>query len=118
MEIGNVLSEAWALYRRHLGRFFLTALVVYAVLDLVTALADSAAGDSGAAAAARSDRRRDHRRPRDRYRPPAPRRAGALPADDLVDGGRCHRHRRQVGRRVVWPFARDRPRPRLDGVRA
>src|SRR5215210_1430161 len=50
MEIGNVLSEAWALYRRHLGRFFLTALVVYAVLDLVTALADSAAGDSVAAA--------------------------------------------------------------------
>jgi hypothetical protein len=49
VDIGNVLSEAWDLYKGHLGRFFLTALVVYAVLDLVSALADAAAGDSIAA---------------------------------------------------------------------
>jgi hypothetical protein len=50
VEIGGTLSEAWALYRRHLGRFFLTAFVVYVVLDLVSALADAAAGDSALAA--------------------------------------------------------------------
>src|SRR5262249_49361299 len=44
--IGDVLSEAWALYRRFLWQFFLTALVVFAVLDLLGALAAEAAGDS------------------------------------------------------------------------
>ena len=48
MEIGGVLGEAWSLYKRFLGRFFLTALVVYAVLDLLSALADRAIGDSAA----------------------------------------------------------------------
>lgn len=49
MAIGEVLSEAWALYRRYLWQFFLTALVVFAVLDLISALADAAAGDGAAA---------------------------------------------------------------------
>lgn len=46
MDIGVVLSEAWGLYRRFLWQFFLTALAVFAVLDLFSALADLAAGDS------------------------------------------------------------------------
>jgi hypothetical protein len=49
VDIGNVLGEAWSLFTRHLGRFFLTAVVVYAVLDLVSALANEAAGESTAA---------------------------------------------------------------------
>jgi len=47
--IGDVLGEAWGLYKRFLWQFFLTAFVVFAVLDLVSALAASAAGDSAAA---------------------------------------------------------------------
>jgi TRAP-type C4-dicarboxylate transport system permease large subunit len=43
--IGGVLSEAWNLYKRFLGRFFLTALIVFAILDLLSALAAAAAGD-------------------------------------------------------------------------
>lgn len=50
MSVGDTLSDAWSLYTRHLGRFFVTALVVYAVLDLFSALADAAAGDSTLAA--------------------------------------------------------------------
>ena len=50
MAIGEVLSEAWALYRRFLWQFFLTAFVVFLVLDLVSALAAAAAGDSSGAA--------------------------------------------------------------------
>jgi hypothetical protein len=46
VQIGDVLSEAWNLYKRFLWPFFLTALVVFAVLDLLSALAASAAGDS------------------------------------------------------------------------
>ncbi len=46
MTIGGVLGEAWSLYKRFLGRFFLTALVLFAVLDLISALADQVAGDS------------------------------------------------------------------------
>jgi hypothetical protein len=46
MDIGDVLSEAWNLYKRFLMQFFLTALVVFAVLDLLSALAGQAAGDS------------------------------------------------------------------------
>jgi hypothetical protein len=51
MSIGDVLREAWELYKRFLLQFFLTALVVFVVLDLISALANAAAGDSGAAAA-------------------------------------------------------------------
>lgn len=51
MAIGEVLGEAWVLYRRFLKQFFLTALVVFAVLDLLSALANSAAGDGAAAGA-------------------------------------------------------------------
>jgi hypothetical protein len=50
MDIGEVLKEAWSLYKRFLWQFFLTALVVFAVLDLLSALADQAAGDSVGAA--------------------------------------------------------------------
>jgi hypothetical protein len=46
VDIGEVLSEAWNLYKRFLWQFFLTALVVFAVLDLLSALAAAAAGDS------------------------------------------------------------------------
>jgi hypothetical protein len=46
--IGGVLGEAWNLYKRFLGRFFLTALVVFAVLDLLSALADQAVSNGAA----------------------------------------------------------------------
>jgi len=46
MQIGSVLGEAWGLYKRFFWKFFLTAFVVYAVLDLFSALANAAAGDS------------------------------------------------------------------------
>lgn len=46
MTVGGVLGEAWNLYKRFLGRFFLTALIVFAVLDLISALAAQAASDS------------------------------------------------------------------------
>jgi hypothetical protein len=46
VEIGSVLGEAWSLYKRFFWQFFLTAFIVYAVLDLLSALADAAAGDS------------------------------------------------------------------------
>ncbi len=49
MAIGDVLGEAWNLYTRFLGRFFMTALVVFAVLDLLSALASEASGDGLAA---------------------------------------------------------------------
>ena len=42
MQIGAVLGDAWNLYKRFFWRFFLTALVVYAILDLISAIADSA----------------------------------------------------------------------------
>jgi hypothetical protein len=45
MEIGDVLGEAWNLYKRFLARFFLTSVGVFAVLDLLSALADRAAGN-------------------------------------------------------------------------
>jgi len=48
--IGEVLGEAWELYKRFLWQFFLTAFVVFVVLDLISALADAAAGDSAGAA--------------------------------------------------------------------
>jgi hypothetical protein len=49
MTIGGVLGEAWELYQRFLGRFFLTALAVFAVLDLLSALAARAGTNSAAA---------------------------------------------------------------------
>jgi hypothetical protein len=49
LAIGDVLGEAWNLYKRFFGRFFLTALIVFAVLDLLSALAAAAIGDSVAA---------------------------------------------------------------------
>lgn len=45
MRIGEVLGEAWNLYKRFFGRFFLTAFIVFAILDLLTAAAHSASGD-------------------------------------------------------------------------
>ena len=50
MDIGAVLSEAWSLYKRFIRQFFLTALVVFAVLDLLSALANEVSDDSTAAA--------------------------------------------------------------------
>src|SRR3954468_4840119 len=44
MSIGAVLGEAWSLYKRFFGRFFLTAFIVFAVLALLSALASTAAG--------------------------------------------------------------------------
>ncbi len=49
MQIGQVLGEAWSLYKRFLGRFFLTAVLVFAVLDLLSAFVDRAAGNGWAA---------------------------------------------------------------------
>ena len=46
MQIGDVLGEAWGLYKRFFWRFFLTAFIVYLVLDLFSALANAATGDS------------------------------------------------------------------------
>jgi hypothetical protein len=46
VDIGGVLSEAWDLYKRFLWQFFLTAFIVFVVLDLISALAAEAAGDS------------------------------------------------------------------------
>jgi hypothetical protein len=48
MQIGQVLGEAWTLYKRFLGRFFLTALLVFALLDLLSALIDRTAGNGWA----------------------------------------------------------------------
>jgi hypothetical protein len=48
--VGGVLGEAWSLYKRFLGRFFLTALIVFAVLDLISALADQAASETWSSA--------------------------------------------------------------------
>jgi hypothetical protein len=49
VRIGEVLGEAWELYKRFLKPFVLTALVVFAVLDLLGALLQEASGDSTAA---------------------------------------------------------------------
>ena len=45
MTIGGVLGEGWTLYKRFFGRFFLTAFMVFAVLDLLSALANQAASN-------------------------------------------------------------------------
>ncbi len=45
MQIGEVLGQAWDLYKRFLKEFFLTAFIVFAVLDLLSALAASVSGD-------------------------------------------------------------------------
>jgi hypothetical protein len=49
VKIGGVLGEAWELYKKFLWQFFLTAFVVFVVLDLLSALANEAAGDGVAA---------------------------------------------------------------------
>ena len=49
MAVGAVLSEAWALYTRFLGRFALTAAIVFVVLDLLSAIAGTATSDSATA---------------------------------------------------------------------
>lgn len=50
MSVGGVLDEAWNLYKRFFWRFVGTAFVVFAALDLLTALADRA-GHSGRSSA-------------------------------------------------------------------
>jgi hypothetical protein len=44
VQVGAVLGEAWGLYKRFFGRFFLTAFFVFLVLDAIVGLADAAAG--------------------------------------------------------------------------
>src|SRR6266576_3504305 len=46
MEIGGVLGEAWSLYKRFLGRFFITAFIVFAVLETVNDVRDGRADRS------------------------------------------------------------------------
>jgi hypothetical protein len=50
MSVGDVLQEAWDLYRRFFWRFVLTAAVVYVVLDLISAILDRATDESIASA--------------------------------------------------------------------
>jgi glycerophosphoryl diester phosphodiesterase family protein len=52
MTIGGVLSEAFALYQRFFGRFFLTAAAVFVVLNLLAAIAADVSSDSRDAVAA------------------------------------------------------------------
>ena len=51
MTIGRVLDEAWTLYTRFFGRFFLLGLVVFAVVNLVYALLVEAISSDSAGAA-------------------------------------------------------------------
>jgi len=46
MTVSNVLAEGFDLYKRFFWRFVATAAVVFVVLDLVSAVADRAAGGS------------------------------------------------------------------------
>lgn len=46
MQIGDVLGETWDVYKRFFLRFFVTALVVFVVLDLLSGVA-AAAGNNG-----------------------------------------------------------------------
>jgi hypothetical protein len=46
MNVSAVLGEAWDLYKRFFGRFVTTAAIVFVVLDLLSAIADRAAGSS------------------------------------------------------------------------
>ena len=46
MSVGDVLGEAFDLYKRFFGRFVATAAVVFVVLDLISAIADRASGTS------------------------------------------------------------------------
>ncbi len=49
MRIGTVLGEAWELYKRFLWQFVATAAIVFAILDLLSAVADNSAnGNAGA----------------------------------------------------------------------
>lgn len=53
MTIGAVLDEAWTLYTRFFGRFFLLGLVVFALANLAYALlVEAIANDSAGATAA------------------------------------------------------------------
>lgn len=52
MTIGNVLDEAWTLFTRFFGRFFMIGLVVFAVVNLVYALVVEAISSDAEAAEA------------------------------------------------------------------
>ena len=52
MTIGAVLDEAWTLYTRFFGRFFLLGLVVFAIVNLAYALLVEAISNDSAGAAA------------------------------------------------------------------
>jgi hypothetical protein len=45
MSIGNVLSEAWALYTKFFARFVVIALIVFAIVNVIYALLDAALYD-------------------------------------------------------------------------
>lgn len=47
MTIGSVLDEAWTLYTRHFLRFFLIALAVFIVLNLLSALVGASLDEEG-----------------------------------------------------------------------
>lgn len=47
MTIGSVLDEAWTLYTRHFVRFFLIALAVFIVLNLLSALVGASLDEEG-----------------------------------------------------------------------
>jgi hypothetical protein len=49
MDIGGVLGEAWNLQKRFFKEFFLTALVVFAALDLLSALVATAVSNGAGA---------------------------------------------------------------------
>jgi hypothetical protein len=44
MSIGNILNEAWGLYTKFFVRFFVIALIVFAIVNVVYALLDAAIG--------------------------------------------------------------------------
>ena len=47
MSVGEVLGEAFELYKRYFVRFVGTAAIMYIILDLISALTDRAANSSG-----------------------------------------------------------------------
>src|SRR5580693_2650107 len=46
--LSGVLSEAWALYRRHASHFILISFVIFLVISVITALLSWALGTVGA----------------------------------------------------------------------
>lgn len=51
MSVGGILSESWTLYTKFFRRFFVIALIVYLIVDLLNALIATLAGHGGGIAA-------------------------------------------------------------------